>query len=291
MSAGRTAGVAAAVAGVVLAAVLVERGDDPEPPVPAPVRTPTATPTATTGGAPLLAGAVVVLDPGHNGGNARHLVEIRRQVDAGGFLKDCNTTGTAAGGVTESAVNWQLAQLVAAGLRARGARVELTRTDDEGWGPCVDERAALATRWGADLLLSLHADGAPSGEHGFHVIRPGELPGYTDDIVEESAALASTVKEGLVAAGLTPATYRGRDGVDVRTDLGTLNRADVPAVLVECGNLRHPGDLTLLTTPEGREQVAQGLVAGVVRHLSSRQPDVARPRAGDGFSSRTPRPR
>src|SRR5688572_25759566 len=39
--------------------------------------------------------AVVVLDPGHNGGNAAASAEIARPVPAGGFTKPCNTTGTA----------------------------------------------------------------------------------------------------------------------------------------------------------------------------------------------------
>src|SRR4051794_9993419 len=36
---------------------------------------------------------VVVLDPGHNGGNAGHPAAINTLVRAGGFEKPCNTTG------------------------------------------------------------------------------------------------------------------------------------------------------------------------------------------------------
>ena len=42
-----------------------------------------------------LTGRVVVVDPGHQLGNSRHLAQISRLVDAGGFRKACNSTGTA----------------------------------------------------------------------------------------------------------------------------------------------------------------------------------------------------
>ena len=60
------------------------------------------------------------------------------------------------------------------------------------------------------------------------MILPGVLPGYTDDIVEESRRAAVAVRDALVGAGLSPANYIGADGLDERTDLGTLNRSDVP---------------------------------------------------------------
>src|SRR5690242_16930211 len=53
-----------------------------------------ATPQSTRAARPL-AGRTVVLDPGHQLGNARHLREIDRPVPAGPTSKPCNTTGTA----------------------------------------------------------------------------------------------------------------------------------------------------------------------------------------------------
>jgi len=210
-----------------------------------------------------------VLDPGHNRDNGRHPAEINRQVDAGGFPKQCNTTGTATdSGVPEATVNWELALAVRARLEASGAAVVLTRDTDAGWGPCIDERAEIANRAGADLLLSLHADGAAASAQGFHVIMPGPRPGWTDDIVDESRRAAVTVRDSLVASGLVPATYIGSAGLDERTDLGTLNRSDVPAVMLEAGNLRNAGDAALLTADGGRAQLADGLARAVTQFLS-----------------------
>jgi N-acetylmuramoyl-L-alanine amidase len=65
----------------------------------------TASSTATTSPAPL-AGRVVVLDPGHNRDNGRFAAEINRPVDAGGFQKAGNTTGTATdAGLPEATIN------------------------------------------------------------------------------------------------------------------------------------------------------------------------------------------
>jgi N-acetylmuramoyl-L-alanine amidase len=221
-------------------------------------------PTTPTSPPPPLAGRVVVLDPGHNRDNGRFPAEIGRPVDAGGFQKQCNTTGTATNaGLPEATVNWELALALRARLEALGATVHLTRDADAGWGPCIDERAATANRAGADLLLSLHADGAASAASGFHVIMPGVLPGWTDDIAAESREAAQAVRDALVAAGFSPADYIGQDGLDERTDLGTLNRADVPAVMLEAGNLRNAADAALLSDPAGRDRLAAALASAV----------------------------
>ncbi|MCA0144897.1 N-acetylmuramoyl-L-alanine amidase [Blastococcus sp. LR1] len=230
---------------------------------------PAPSPTVPPPPPPPLAGRTVVLDPGHNRDNGQHPAQIGRQVDAGGFTKQCNTTGTATNsGVAEATVNWELALALRQRLEAAGARVVLTRDADAGWGPCIDERAAVANREGADLLLSLHADGSAASAHGFHVIAPGMLPGWTDDIAAESQRAAVAVRDALVAGGLTPATYLGSAGLDERTDLGTLNRSDVPAVMLEAGNLRHAGDAALLTSGEGQARVADALSAAVTQFLS-----------------------
>lgn len=226
--------------------------------------------TARDGARPL-AGAVVVVDPGHNGANAEHPLEISRPVDAGGFLKACNTTGTATDdGYAESTFTWAVAQRLRDELERLGARVVLTRDDDTSWGPCVDERGLTAQREHADLLLSVHADGASPGGHGFHVIAPALVRGYTDGVVEPSAALARDVRAALVErAGLSPATYVGQDGLDVRADLGTLNRAGAPAVIVECGNLRNARDAARLTGEAGQAAIAEALAAAAVAFLTS----------------------
>ncbi|WP_141015564.1 N-acetylmuramoyl-L-alanine amidase family protein [Nocardioides sambongensis] len=90
-----------------------------------------------------LAGKVVVLDPGHQLGNARFPTETNAPVDAGGFSKACNSTGTATDdGYPEATLVWEVAARVRARLEERGATVVLTRARNsaEEWGPCIDVR-------------------------------------------------------------------------------------------------------------------------------------------------------
>jgi N-acetylmuramoyl-L-alanine amidase len=210
-----------------------------------------------------LRSAVIVVDPGHNGANGSHPAEINRSVDAGGFGKACNTTGTAEGGYAEAEFNWELAQAVRARLSQLGARVILTRPDNHGWGPCIDQRGLIASSNHATLLLSLHADGAAPGAHGFHVIHPSPIAGYTTATSGPSAALATDVRDALVAGGFQPATYVGGQGLIQRGDLGTLNRAGVPAVMVECGNMHNAADLAVLRSSGGQARLADALVRGL----------------------------
>lgn len=214
-----------------------------------------------------LAGAVIVVDPGHNGGNASHGRDIARAVDAGGFDKACNTAGAAtAAGYSEAAFAWDVAVRVRALLEAAGATVILTRSDNEGVGPCIDQRGRTAAESGASLLLSLHADGSPRGS-GFHVIAPAARTGWTESTAPPSAELARTLRDALVNGGFSPANYIGSDGVDVRGDLGTLNWAGTPAVIVECGNMLNRDDAAVMTSEDGRQRIADALVAGVAAYL------------------------
>jgi N-acetylmuramoyl-L-alanine amidase len=216
-----------------------------------------------------LAGVVIALDPGHNGGNAMHLAQIRRLVFIGNGWKACNTVGTSTrSGYPEHRFTFAVARRVEARLEALGATVRMTRTTDDGVGPCVDVRGRFGARVGAVLELSIHGDGAVRTGHGFTVMHPGLVHGYTDDIAASSLTLAKAIRGGLLGAGLAVSTYYGTDGLKTRTDLGTLNMADVATVMVELGNMKNAGDAGRMTTASGRDRYAAALVAGIRRYLS-----------------------
>ncbi len=214
-------------------------------------------------------GRTVVLDPGHNGGNAAHPGDINRQVPAGhGQRKPCNTTGTATdAGYPEHAFTWDVAGRVRTLLARDGVRVVLTRHNDRGVGPCVDRRAAIGNRARAAAVVSIHGDGAVSG-HGFQVIEAAGDPAGRR-VAAASRRLAVDVHDRLRAdSGLTTATYIGRDGYSLRSDLAGLNLSDRPSILVECGNMRDAGDARLLSSSAGRRRIAAALAAGIVTFLA-----------------------
>jgi N-acetylmuramoyl-L-alanine amidase len=216
-----------------------------------------------------LHGKTIVIDPGHNGRNWAHTAEIGRLVDAGTLRKACDTTGTAtADGYSEAAYNLDVARRLARLLRAAGARVVLTRTSNDGWGPCITTRAAIGNRAHADAAISIHADGGPVGGRGFHVIYPPPIAGLTDDIAAEARRLALAVRAAFRAGTGEPyATYTGRNGLDVRSDLGGLNLSDVPKVFVETGNMRSPLDARRLESPAYRRREAEALARGLEAFL------------------------
>lgn len=215
--------------------------------------------------------ATVVLDPGHNGGNAAHPAEINRPVpDGRGGTKACNTTGTATdNGYPEHEFTWDVALRVRDALTARGVRVLLTRPDNAGVGPCVNDRAAIANRAGADAVVSIHADGAVPRGHGFHVA-------YSDPPLHDSqgapaVALADALITALRGDGFVASDYIGSGGRNPRSDLAGLNLAQIPAALIECANMRNPQEAALVSTPAGRARYASAIAEGIVGWLASRQ--------------------
>lgn len=217
-----------------------------------------------------VAGKVIVVDPGHNGGNAAHPQVIARLVDAYTRHKPCNTVGTSTpDGYPEHAFTWDVGSRLAALLTAAGANVVMTRSSDIGVGPCVTERAEIANRSGAAVAVSIHADGGPADGHGFHVLEPAAIPGAPSAaIVEPSHRLALAVRDHLRPVQ-PPATYIGRDGIDTRSDMAGLNLSRVPVVMVECGNMRNPTDAANLADPAFRQRLAEALAEGIAAFLAA----------------------
>ncbi|MGH3781329.1 MAG: N-acetylmuramoyl-L-alanine amidase [Pseudonocardiaceae bacterium] len=213
-------------------------------------------------------GTTVVLDPGHNGASASHPAEINRPVPNGrGGTKPCNTTGTSTdGGYAEHAFNWDIALRVRHALTTHGVRVVLTRPDDAGVGPCVNDRAAIANRAGAQAVVSIHADGAAPSGHGFHVAYSD--PPLNDSQGQPSAYLAQTLAGALRRDGFTAADYIGSGGLYPRADLAGLNLAKIPAALVECANMRNPQEAALVSAPRGRARYAAAIADGIMAWLA-----------------------
>ncbi|MBN9619647.1 MAG: N-acetylmuramoyl-L-alanine amidase, partial [Actinobacteria bacterium] len=193
----------------------------PRPTVPSQSSAPRPTPPPSSSATST--GVTVVLNPGHNGGNAADPAAINRQVPAGfGEYKACDTTGTNTdAGYTEHAFNWDVALRVRAILVAHGIRVVMTRPNDTGIGPCVDQRAAIGNQPDVAAVVSIHADGAPASGHGFHVNQDSQRPdGATAAVAGDSIKLGEAIHAALVrSSGLVPSTYIGQDGYYYRSDL------------------------------------------------------------------------
>ena len=225
---------------------------------------PTPEPAPTTPAAPA---PVVVLDPGHNGGNAAHPEVVTAPVpDGTGGTKPCNTTGTATNaGYPEHAFTWDVALRTRDLLTAGGVQVVLSRPGDAGVGPCVDVRGRLGGTVGAAAFVGIHGDGAAPGGRGFHVITSSRDPAGPA-VASGSRRLAVELRDALTAVEPV-SNYLGSDGLDDRGDLAGLNLSTVPAVYVEAGNMRNATDAAWMSSPEGRQALAARLAAGVLAFL------------------------
>ncbi|WP_459961291.1 N-acetylmuramoyl-L-alanine amidase [Nocardia sp. IFM 10818] len=212
-------------------------------------------------------GQTVVIDPGHNGGGAAQPDVINAHVpDGRGGTKPCNTTGTNSNsGYAEHAFTWDVAQRVRDALTLRGIRVIMTRDSDTGVGPCVNERGSLGNTVGAAAVVSIHADGAAAGAHGFHVAHSS--PPLNDAQGEPSVRLATMLRDSMVGAGFVPSTYIGSEGLNPRPDLAGLNFSERPTALVECGNMRDPGDAALIESPDGRARFAHAIADAIAAYV------------------------
>jgi N-acetylmuramoyl-L-alanine amidase len=213
-----------------------------------------------------IAGMIVFLDPGHNGSND---ASISRQVPTGrGGTKDCQASGTSTDdGYAEHTFAWDTTLRIRQALTALGVRTAMSRGDDTGLGPCVDERAAMANAIKPNAVVSIHADGGPPTGRGFHILYSS--PPLNDAQAGPSPRFAQIMRDQLQASGFVPSTYIGSGGLNPRSDIAGLNLAQFPSILVELGNMKNPVDSGLMKTPEGRQKYADAVVRGIAGFLGS----------------------
>jgi N-acetylmuramoyl-L-alanine amidase len=240
--------------------------------IPAKAASPSAAASASPSPAALpLAGRVVGIDPGHNGGNVSDPGYIDQQVWNGSEYENCDTAGTqAADGFTEASFNFDVATDLRADLVAAGATVVMTRDNNDGVGPCVTTRAQIINDAHAQVALDIHADGGPVSGRGFTVIEPVAV-GPNDAVIASSQQFGADVRAALLRSTPMPQSdYYGADGIVDRGDLAGLNLTTVPKVLVECGNMSNPTDAGLLETPSFQQQLASAFTAAIILFLTGK---------------------
>jgi N-acetylmuramoyl-L-alanine amidase len=215
-----------------------------------------------------LKGKVIGIDPGHNGRNYTDPSYLNKKVWNGREWEDCDTTGTQTmSGYTEARFNFQVAGYLRADLVKDGARVVMTRTTNNGIGPCVTTRSAITNNAHANAAVDIHADGGPVDGRGFAILEP-VADGPNDGVIAASARLGADIRSAMLAGTKMPvSSYDGRDGITLRDDLAGLNLTTVPKVLIEVGNMLNATDARMLTSAAFQQQVAKVLLAAIVGFL------------------------
>lgn len=210
---------------------------------------------------PPLRGFVVCLDPGHVS-----------EASQGTESRDHK--------LTELHVNWIVGQRLKALLEGEGATVVMTKTS-ETEVVTNRRRAEIANAAGAGLLLRLHCDsGEQSGLATYYPDRQGRRFGVT-------GPSPAVMRASLIAAGVfQPAVIKGLHGAlrdagikgDSQTAIGGRQGAltgsifsRVPALTVEMCVLTNAHDYRFIRTPEGQDEMAQALRAGVEAYAKTRR--------------------
>ena len=219
----------------------------------------------------ILNGKVVLVDPGHNGGNFGAPSVINRLIWNGRETETCDTPGAETdGGYTEALFNWDVALYLTADLRAEGATVVLTRTSNTGVGPSVTERAAIGNEVHANAAVSIHADGGPPAGRGFAILEP-VADGINNAIVGPSAVLGADLRAAFqTGTGEPVSSYDGINGLQPRDDLAGTNLSKVPKVFIECANMRNAADAALVTSTRWQALAARAIAAGLAAFLVAR---------------------
>lgn len=181
---------------------------------------------------PSLLGKRLILDPGHGG------------EDRGGEVD----------GICEADIAWDLAARLEGRLTALGVTTWHTRGPHNGATDA--QRAAFANEVGADALLSLHVDAAPSP-------LPNGIASYHYGAGESSSTIGERLAD-LVQRELVARTGMLNCHVHPKT-WAILRLTRMPAVRVEVGYLSSPGDRARLTDPAFRDTIAEGLLVAVQR--------------------------
>ncbi|HBT46711.1 MAG TPA: cell wall hydrolase [Peptococcaceae bacterium] len=185
-----------------------------------------------------VAGQVVVVDPGHGG------------IDVG---------ARGPGGTKESEIVLAISRHLAEFLQQGGARVFLTRQDDNvsvgESGDDLVERVRLAQRVKADLFISVHANAFDDREYGAQV--------FYDPASQEGRKLAEAVQAEI--RRLLKNTEREALGLDAFV----LRTQEIPAVIVEVGFLSNPREEKLLADPSYQREMAFAIYAGIARYLGN----------------------
>ena len=201
---------------------------------------------------------LVVIDPGH-GGN-----------DSGSQGPD---------GTQEKTVTLNLAHSISDRMENR-CRVVLTRSDD--YRLDISERTAVANRSGAEIFISLH-----TGASFSRSIR-GSSVYYHRRFIESALAAEPSAPKSLIDSSRPlswnqiQVKYRTTSERlanliqnqlnDVRqtpeakvqgAPLLVLEGADMPAVVIEIGNLSNPNEEKKLSDPEFLDRIAQAIARGL----------------------------
>jgi len=215
----------------------------------------------------------IIIDPGHGG-------------------KDPGATGYS--GTREKDVVLDIARRLRDDLQRNGFKVQMTRSSDNFIS--LEKRTEIASRSGADLFISIHANASasrnargieiytlrhlsyqeknePQRQRNYWLMydtlnmdkNDAAVKGIVEDMmfthkVPEAVALADYIRHDLSAATSTEDRGMKKAGFFV------LRNTLIPAILIETGFLTNPQEERLLQSSAYRQKIADGVAESILRY-------------------------
>ena len=216
----------------------------------------------------LIAGLVVVLDPGHGGSEngARGVVEVEKKATL------------------------EYARAVKAKLELAGMRVVLTRDADQLLP--IRERVRRANAAKADAFVSIHLNASPDKtQRGFETYvlareaqdreardlalregaASGDVAGIVSDLRQEGAEARAARLGRNIQTRLAGVLGKPFDRGLKQAPLDVLKGHRAPAVLVEVGFIDHAEEGKAIVAPETVAKIADAIAAGIVETLKEKK--------------------
>ncbi len=209
---------------------------------------------------------VIVINPGHQAVQDKEKepmgpdsTELKNRVSSG-------TRGVATG-IYEYVFNLEISLKLRDELVKAGYDVIMTRTTHEV-SISNRERALLANEAGADLFISIHANGSEDrSKQGIMTIYPSKDNPYVSELSDEFMKLSTVLHDEMIKATGAPSA-----GVKAMDNMVTLNWSEVPATFVELGYMSNEEEDLLLNTPEYQDKLVLGMVSGIKKYLDDKTP-------------------
>jgi N-acetylmuramoyl-L-alanine amidase len=184
----------------------------------------------------------IVVDAGHGG------------IDAGAFGVD---------GTAEKNLSLAIVKKMDALCGEYGVQLVLTRSGDElpGSGQSIREalvkRSEISNQSGARLLVSVHINAGKEEANGITVLVPGKEK--VSGVIKGSETAGNYMVAALREIYATrPALLQPKQNVWI------LNNSEIPALLLECGNLSNSEDLAFLKDAANQEKLARKILEASV---------------------------
>lgn len=225
--------------------------------------------------------------------------EFRLAIDIGHTRK--SPGAVSARGVPEYLFNKRIATLLYKKIR-QDRRIKAFIINESGENISLADRAALAQRLGADLLISIHHDSVDPEDLSYWLYR-GEIRSYCDKFAGhsifysekngqpfDSLRFATVLGTEMLRAGFCPTLHHAKKftsedkalidrirGIYKYNQLIVLKKATMPAVLFECGIIKSRTEELQLLQPTYQARMADALSQAIKKYVGGKNAHPAGP--------------